>query len=60
MKITKVESRQHWGKGVICQCNHPDPLICHEREESTGVCSCKCHEGFKGRDVPERDAETRQ
>lgn len=27
-----------------CNCNHPDPRFCHECEESTGVCYCKCHE----------------
>lgn len=27
-----------------CKCNNPDPLLCHECEESTGVCYCKCHE----------------
>lgn len=27
-----------------CKCNNPDPLACHECEESTGVCYCKCHD----------------
>lgn len=26
-----------------CKCNDRDPLFCHECEESTGVCYCKCH-----------------
>lgn len=47
MKITKVKSKAHWGKGVMCQCNHPDPLICHECKESTGGRVCICHKDFK-------------
>lgn len=30
-----------------CRCNDRDPLVCHECEESTGVCYCVCHAGFK-------------
>lgn len=55
MKITKVESRPHWGNGIMCQCNHPDPLLCHECEESDGVCYCKCHAGFER--APSQEAQ---
>jgi hypothetical protein len=27
-----------------CKCNNPDPLLCHECEEATGVCYCRCHD----------------
>jgi len=26
-----------------CECIDRDPLVCHQAEESTGVCYCKCH-----------------
>lgn len=27
-----------------CKCTALNPMLCHECEESTGVCYCKCHE----------------
>jgi hypothetical protein len=35
------------GSRKKCKCNDPDPLFCHECEESTGVCYCKCHESYQ-------------
>lgn len=37
------------GQDPKCKCNNPDPLLCHECEESTGVCYCVCHERLKRR-----------
>ena len=30
-------------KRTRCKCNDADALICHECEEATGVCYCRCH-----------------
>jgi len=27
-----------------CRCNDRDALMCHECEESDGVCYCRCHD----------------
>jgi hypothetical protein len=30
-------------KHYKCKCSHVDALMCHECDESDGVCYCKCH-----------------
>lgn len=31
----------------MCKCNHFNRNFCHQCEESTGVCGCKCHDRLK-------------
>lgn len=38
-------------KQTRCRCNNASALLCHECEEATGVCYCKCHDAAETLDA---------